>query len=125
IPRLPPALLAALLAAAGLRGGEEPLRLEAVPFRLPGPVEKVFPVDLDGDGLADLACLVEDRLEVFFQEKGGRFSEAPQETLRIGFLGPAGGARAVGLALAPLERGGPAVAAALLEGRTVKVWRMD
>ncbi len=55
-------------------GDGAPSRYAAVPFLLSGRVERIVPADVDGDGLTDIVCAVDDRIEVCLHRRGDGIS---------------------------------------------------
>jgi hypothetical protein len=113
------AIAVALLAIAPYAGGAEPASYREIELRLAGPVERLVFADIDGDGLADLACGADRRLDVYPQDPASGFSlSRPSATLPIE-------GRAVGWDLERDAATGTIRVVALVDGRTVTAWRYE
>ncbi len=113
-------LLWFLFALSGaLPAAEGPPRFSVTAFEWNGPILRLVPADLDGDGLADLVRVRPGGFDVHLQRKGAGFALGePDASLTVS-------GRAVGWCVASLDRGEPPRIAALVDGIEAKAWAID
>ncbi len=116
--------LVVLLTGFWLGGPESGPRYEVIELKLPSPVEKLIPADLDGDGLRDLLVAENQRFEVYFQKAEGGFQfSKPDTQLPLGNV--SGGADSIAWDVARLSKGGGQQVVAIVNGAEVKVWKIN